>query len=133
VLCHSDLLTTTTSATPELSNASFSPFSDFALHVMDPTLADGVTQGQAGPAQFRSAPLWGIGQRLFFMHDGRANDLLTAIQDHAPTAGTTTNNNCAATPNNEACQVIVLFNSLPATSSGGSASQQDILNFLRSL
>jgi CxxC motif-containing protein (DUF1111 family) len=134
VLCHSDLLTTTTSATPELSDASFSPFSDFALHVMDPTLADGVTQGQAGPAQFRSAPLWGIGQRLFFLHDGRANDLLTAIQDHAPTAGTSTNNNCAATPNNEACQVIVLFNSLPATSGGvGTPSQQDILNFLRSL
>jgi Di-haem oxidoreductase, putative peroxidase len=132
-LCHGDLLTTTTSLTPELNNASFSPFSDFALHVMDPTLADGVTQGQAGSAQFRTAPLWGIGQRLFFMHDGRANDLLTAILDHAPTAGTTTNNNCAATPNNEACQVIVLFNSLPATSTNGAASRQDLLNFLRSL
>lgn len=127
VLCHSDFLTTTTSLTPELSDASFNPFSDFALHTMDPTLADGVTQGQAGPSQFRTAPLWGIGQRLFFMHDGRASDLLTAIKDHAPNAGTSTSNNCSATPNNEACQVIVLFNSLSAS------QKQDLLNFLRSL
>jgi CxxC motif-containing protein (DUF1111 family) len=134
VLCHSDLLTTTTSMTPELSDMSFSPFSDFALHTMDPTLADGVPQGQAGSAQFRSAPLWGIGQRLFFLHDGRASDLLTAITDHAPTAGTTASNNCSATPDNEACQVIVLFNSLPNTSgANGTPSKQDILNFLRSL
>jgi CxxC motif-containing protein (DUF1111 family) len=127
VLCHSDLLTTTTSLTPELSDKSFTPFSDFALHTMDPTLADGVTQGDATGSQFRTAPLWGIGQRLFFLHDGRASDLLTAITDHAPNAGTTTSNNCAATPNNEACQVIVLFNSLPAS------EKQDMLNFLRSL
>jgi CxxC motif-containing protein (DUF1111 family) len=101
---------------------------------MDPTLADGVPQGQANGSQFRTAPLWGIGQRLFFMHDGRASDLLSAITAHAPTAGTVKNNNCAATPDNEACQVIVLFNSLPATSGGnGTPSQQDILNFLRSL
>lgn len=127
VLCHSDVLTTTTSLTKQLNDATFSPFSDFAVHTMDPSLADGVSQGQANGSQFRTAPLWGIGQRLFFLHDGRANDLLTAITDHAPTAGTTTNNNCSATPNNEACQVIALFNSLSAS------QKQDLLNFLRSL
>jgi len=34
-------------------------------------LADNISQGSAGPDEFRSAPLWGVGQRLFFLHDGR--------------------------------------------------------------
>jgi Di-haem oxidoreductase, putative peroxidase len=132
VLCHSDFLTTTTSSAPSLNNASFHPFSDFALHTMDSSLADGVTQGEAGSAQFRSAPLWGIGQRLFFLHDGRASDVLKAILDHAPNAGTSPANCTPAM--GEACQVIVLFNNLPPTSgTTGTPSQQDILNFLRSL
>ena len=132
VLCHSDFLTTTTSSTPSLNNASFHPFSDFAIHTMDSGLSDSVTQGDAGPTQFRSAPLWGIGQRLFFLHDGRAKDLLTAIKDHAPNAGTSPANCTPAM--GEACQVIVLFNSLPPTSgTTNTPSQQDILNFLRSL
>ena len=125
VLCHSNNLRTTTSATPELNNATFRPFSDFAIHKMDSSLADGVTQGSAGPNQFRTAPLWGLGQRLFFLHDGRANNLLTAITDHAPNAGTSSTN-CTAEMG-EACQVIVLFNQLSAT------RKQDLLNFLRSL
>jgi CxxC motif-containing protein (DUF1111 family) len=125
VLCHSNFLRTTTSATPEMNNAAFHPFSDFALHVMDSGLSDGVTQGAAGPTQFRSAPLWGLGQRLFFLHDGRASNLLDAIKAHAPAAGTSATNCTAAM--GEACQVIVRFNNLPTT------SQQDLLNFLRSL
>ena len=32
--------------------------------------------------EFRTAPLWGLGQRVFFLHDGRTNNLLTAIQAH---------------------------------------------------
>ena len=36
--------------------------------------------GSAGPDEFRAAPLWGLGQRLFFLHDGRTNDLLQAIE-----------------------------------------------------
>src|SRR5215510_1524119 len=82
VLCHSNFLRTTTSATPELNNAVFHPFSDFAIHTMDSGLADGVTQGNAGGDQFRTAPLWGLGQRLFFLHDGRTSNVLTAIKDH---------------------------------------------------
>lgn len=125
VLCHSNFLRTTTSSTPELSNAAFRPFSDFAIHTMDSGLADGVTQGNAGPNQFRTAPLWGLGQRLFFLHDGRTDNLLKAIAQHAPNAGTNPNNCTAAM--GEACQVIVLFNKLAP------GSQQDLLNFLRSL
>jgi len=133
VLCHSDSLKTTTSQAGSLNNANFAPFSDFALHTMDPALSDRVTQGEAGPQQFRTAPLWGIGQRLFFLHDGRANNLLTTIEDHCL--------NSAATNDSEACTVIANFNNLPATStctnatlgSGCTASKQDVLNFLRSL
>ena len=54
-------------------------FSDLMLHRMGPGLADGISQGQAGPDEFRTTPLWGVGQRMFFLHDGRTSDLMQAI------------------------------------------------------
>ena len=39
-------------------------------------------RAQAGPREFRTAPLWGLGQRLFFLHDGRTSDLRAAIRAH---------------------------------------------------
>ena len=66
---------------------TYHPYSDFAVHHMGSTLADGVNQGVAGPDQFRTAPLWGLGQRLFFLHDGRTSDLLQAIQAHMSPGG----------------------------------------------
>ena len=77
-------------------------------------LADDIIQGKAGPDEFRTAPLWGIGQRAFFLHDGRTNDLLKAIYAHV-------------SPGSEASRVIGLFHRLTAS------QRQDILNFLRSL
>jgi len=77
-------------------------------------LADGVSQGQAGPREFRSAPLWGLGQRIFFLHDGRTRNLDQAIQEHASTGS-------------EANGVIRNYNNLRES------QQQDLLNFLRSL
>ena len=81
-------------------------------------LADNISQGTAGPDEFRTAPLWGVGQRLFFLHDGRADTanggLLKAIEDHAGSGS-------------EANRVIDLFQQLNAQ------QQQDLLNFLRSL
>lgn len=114
VLCHSASLTTTASIFTGMGNETYHPFSDFALHHMGTGLADGVTQGSAGPDQFRTAPLWGVGQRLFFLHDGRTSDLLAAIRAHASSGS-------------EASSVISIFNSL------NSSQMQDILNFLRSL
>ncbi|HXW29179.1 MAG TPA: di-heme oxidoredictase family protein, partial [Xanthobacteraceae bacterium] len=72
-----------TTANSTVSNITINPFSDFAVHNMGTGLADQVSQGNANGNQFRSAPLWGIGQRVFFLHDGRTNNLLTAIQQHA--------------------------------------------------
>jgi CxxC motif-containing protein (DUF1111 family) len=113
--CHTPTLTTATSnLDPALSRVSFHPFSDFAIHHMGTGLADGIVQGAAGPDQFRTAPLWGIGQRLFFLHDGRTSDIVDAIESHL-SAGS------------EANSVITNFNVLSTT------DQQAVVNFLRSL
>jgi CxxC motif-containing protein (DUF1111 family) len=113
-LCHAENLTTTLSAFTGQSNVTFSPFSDVAVHDMGVGLQDRVSQGNANGRQFRSAPLWGVGQRIFFLHDGRTNDLLQAIEAHASTGS-------------EANTVENIFDALPAS------DQQDLLNFLRSL
>jgi CxxC motif-containing protein (DUF1111 family) len=113
-LCHSPRLTTGSSRFTGMSNVTYHPYSDFALHHMGSVLADGITQGGAGPDQFRTAPLWGLGQRVFFLHDGRTSDLLKAIEQHAGTGS-------------EANGVIQLFNQL------SQSQKQDLLNFLRSL
>ena len=113
-LCHSRTLHAGLSFNTGMSNIAYHPFSDFALHHMGGGLADGVTQGGAGPDEFRTAPLWGVGQRLFFLHDGRTADLLEAIQQHR-------------SPGSEANGVIRKFNGL------SSDDQQAVLVFLRSL
>jgi CxxC motif-containing protein (DUF1111 family) len=55
---------------------------------MGPGLADEVSQGAARGDEFRTAPLWGLGQRIFFLHDGRTDDLITAIRAHRSGANT---------------------------------------------
>src|SRR5204863_4343810 len=74
-LCHTPRLTTGNASVAALRNQAVNLFSDLLVHDMGPGLSDGVTQGQAGPREFRTAPLWGLGQRLFFLHDGRSSDL----------------------------------------------------------
>jgi CxxC motif-containing protein (DUF1111 family) len=97
-----------------LSNQTANLFSDLLVHHMGKALADGITQGSAGPDEFRTAPLWGVGQRVFFLHDGRTSDLVEAIEAHK-------------SKDSEASKVIDRFNKLKAP------EKQDILNFLRSL
>jgi CxxC motif-containing protein (DUF1111 family) len=82
-LCHTTSLTTGKARYAALSNVTYHPYSDFALHHMGSGLSDGIRQGNAGPDEFRTAPLWGAGQRLFFLHDGRTTDLQQAIRAHA--------------------------------------------------
>jgi CxxC motif-containing protein (DUF1111 family) len=84
--CHTPSLTTATSEmAPGLSQVQANLFSDLALHHMGGNLADGISQGNAGPDQFRTSPLWGLGQRVFFLHDGRTSNLPQAILEHAGT------------------------------------------------
>jgi CxxC motif-containing protein (DUF1111 family) len=114
-LCHTPTMQTASSSfVSALNNQSAALFSDLLVHHMGTRLADGVSQGTAGPDEFRSAPLWGIGQRIFFLHDGRTTNLRDAIEEHA-------------SPGSEANAVIQNFNALT------SQQQQDLLNFLRSL
>jgi CxxC motif-containing protein (DUF1111 family) len=97
-----------------LSGQQVNLFSDLLVHHMGKGLADGITQGSAGPDEFRTAPLWGVGQRIFFLHDGRTSDLVEAIEDHK-------------SPGSEADKVVDRFNRLKTQ------EKQDIINFLRSL
>jgi len=41
----------------------------------------------AGPDESRTAPRWGLGQRIYFLHDGRPRDLVVAIEDHGGGVG----------------------------------------------
>jgi len=113
-LCHTPSFTTSKSTVAALSMQPVNLFSDLLVHDMGDGLADGVSQGEAGPREFRSAPLWGLGQRIFFLHDGRTADLVRAIREHSSSGS-------------EANGVISNFNNLSET------KKQDLLNFLRSL
>ncbi|MGH8265219.1 MAG: di-heme oxidoredictase family protein [Steroidobacterales bacterium] len=118
--CHSPTLKTSVSAVEALSEKNVDLFSDLAVHRMGPRLADNVQQGSAAGDEFRTAPLWGLGQRIFFLHDGRTKDLLQAIRAHA------SDGNFQFGPS-EANRVIGQFNQL------SEQQKQDLLNFLRSL
>jgi len=118
-MCHTQVLQTAgSSLTAGLSNQPVALFSDLLVHDMGSGLADNVSQGSAGGDEFRTAPLWGLGQRIFFLHDGRATPanggLANAIEQHAGNGS-------------EANSVINLYHSL------SQQQKQDLLNFLRSL
>jgi CxxC motif-containing protein (DUF1111 family) len=122
VHCHTPSFTTgkmiasgsSTNPSAALSSQTVSLFSDLLVHHMGRGLADGITQGGAGPDEFRTAPLWGVGQRVFFLHDGRTSNLVEAIEAHR-------------SRDSEANKVIDRFKTLTAL------EQQDVINFLRSL
>lgn len=119
--CHTPSLQTSTYGGIEaLRKKTAWLYSDLALHNMGPKLADDITQGDAAGDEFRTAPLWGLGQRIFLLHDGRTTDLVEAIYAHR------SNGNSHYGPS-EANQVVGNFQSLP------DPKQQDLLNFLRSL
>lgn len=81
--CHTPMLITGRSSHSVLSEQPVALFSDLLVHHMGSELADGVQQGDAGPDEFRTAPLWGLNKRLFFLHDGRTNDLNEAVLMHS--------------------------------------------------
>jgi CxxC motif-containing protein (DUF1111 family) len=113
-LCHTPSLTTGNAASGALSGQTVNLFSDLATHRIGQALDDGITQGNALGQDWRTAPLWGLGDRIFLLHDGRTKDLLEAIRLHD-------------SPGSEAHQVNGAFQALTAD------QKQDVLNFLRSL
>ena len=120
--CHTPSLTTgpkiasgsSTVPSAALSNQTANLYSDLLVHHMGKGLADGITQGGAGPDEFRSAPLWGVGQRVFFLHDGRTSNLVEAIREHR-------------SKGSEANKVIEHFERMKVR------EQQEVIDFLRSL
>jgi CxxC motif-containing protein (DUF1111 family) len=144
-VCHTPSFKTPGTAAPQLPLQEIGPhsvalrgqtvnlFSDLLLHHMGATLADNVVQGNAGADEFRTTPLWGLGQRLFFLHDGRTSDLLVAIRDHRSAEHSDGGDNPARDSQSpsygpsEANRVIRRFDALTP------AEQQAILDFLRAL
>jgi CxxC motif-containing protein (DUF1111 family) len=123
-LCHTPTMVTgPRHETEALQNVPANLYSDLLIHHMGRELADNVTQGLAQGDMFRTTPLWGIGKRIFFLHDGRTHDLLAAIRAHASEPGEGDGNY----PPSEANAVIHKFNALSP------GQQQSILDFLRSL
>jgi hypothetical protein len=143
-LCHTpQMQTAPVMNSAVLENRPVKLFSDLLVHHMGAGLADDIIQGQAGPDEFRTMPLWGVGQRMFFLHDGRTSDLMAAIQAHS-SARTSTSMTVSGSlltavlaarnglpdngfPDSEANAVIQNFNALSAS------DKQAVLDFLRSL
>lgn len=87
--CHVPELTTGAfPALPQVANKRIRPYTDLLLHDMGPGLADGRPDYKAGGADWRTAPLWGLGLSkqvngsTSFLHDGRARNLTEAIVWH---------------------------------------------------
>ena len=119
-LCHTPTLYTGNASVAALRKKPVNLYSDLLVHNMGPGLADEISQGAAAGDEFRTAPLWGLGQRVFFLHDGRTTDLVAAIRAHKSAGNTQYRDS-------EANIVVDRFNAL------SDSDKRDLLNFLRSL
>ena len=127
--CHTPTMATPArSETEALQSLTAHPYSDLLIQHMGRGLADDITQGLATGDMFRTTPLWGVGQRKFFLHDGRTDDLLKAINAHFSAAADCEDQARGACYGpSEANTVIKRFNALSAD------DKQAILDFLRAL
>ena len=117
-VCHIKSMTTGNHLNAALRSKTANLFSDLLVH--DVGTGDGIAQGLATGSQFRTAPLWGVGQRLFFMHDGRKTNIVDAINEHA----------------GEAIQVIDNFKGVSGVNPASNLTateRQNLVYFLRSL
>jgi len=118
--CHTPKLKLSTASYTAINTNGDSPrtyaelYSDLLLHDMGNGLSDDIQQGAASGSEFRTSPLWGVGSRLFFLHDGRARNLPDAIAAHSSVGS-------------EANKVIKLYDELP------DEKKQHLIDFLRSL
>lgn len=73
---------------PQLADQAFRAYTDLLLHDMGEDLADGRPDFRAGPRDWRTPPLWGLGLTqtvsgsTALLHDGRARDVTEAILWH---------------------------------------------------
>jgi len=87
--CHREhFVTGDTDPLAALRGQTIRPFTDLLLHDMGDGLADSMREGEANEREWRTAPLWGIGLtkivsgHSYFLHDGRARNLMEAILWH---------------------------------------------------
>jgi len=111
-VCHTPTIATAPAGTvinggtftvsPALGDKTIHPWGDFLLH--DVGTGDGIVQngGQNTRNQVRTAPLWGIGARTRFMHDGASLTIGAAIQRHGNQASTAKANFNALTVSDQA-------------------------------
>jgi CxxC motif-containing protein (DUF1111 family) len=127
--CHTPQMTTATAIKSDaLRNKPVNLYSDLLIHRMGAGLADNVIQGAAGVDMFRTTPLWGVGQRIFFLHDGRTKNLIEAIESHFSNAAPANPTlRLPALGPSEANRSVEAFRRLSV------ADRQAILDFLRSL
>lgn len=109
--CHIPALKTGGSPIAALNQRDVPLFSDLLTHYMGGALDDNIPEGAVGGGRWRTAPLWGLRARQFFLHDARTSDLVAAIRFHG----------------GEARQVRDRFFALPPRDQG------DLIAFLRSL
>ena len=88
--CHTTELTTSQyTLMTEVRSQKIHPYTDLLLHDMGADLADNLGEGVATGSEWRTAPLWNIGQTAgvsgsgeAYLHDGRARTLEEAILWH---------------------------------------------------
>ncbi|WP_442756868.1 di-heme oxidoredictase family protein [Methylocystis sp. JAN1] len=87
--CHRDTLKVGDFAeAPSLNGVEIHPYTDLLLHDMGDDLADGRADHAAGPRDWRTPPLWGLGlagkagDGANYLHDARARTLVEAILWH---------------------------------------------------
>ncbi|NEP54326.1 MAG: hypothetical protein F6K65_38280 [Moorea sp. SIO3C2] len=80
--------TGTDSIHAEFNDQVIHPYTDLLLHDMGEALADNRPDFKASGQEWRTPPLWGIGlvktvnDHTFFLHDGRARNLMEAVLWH---------------------------------------------------
>ncbi|MEL7300811.1 MAG: di-heme oxidoredictase family protein [Pseudomonadota bacterium] len=115
--CHVPKFATSAGAAPEQRNQLIWPYSDFLLHDLGPDLADANPTGDRPGAEWRTAPLWGIGLteavngHTYFLHDGRARSLEEAILWHGGEAAAA-RKSFAALPSDDRQALITFLESL---------------------
>ncbi len=98
-ICHVSTLRTAErfERLPQLANQEFHAYTDLLLHDMGEELADGRPDFEAGPRDWRTPPLWGLGLSqnvsgsTALLHDGRARNVTEAIVWHGGEAATARN------------------------------------------
>ncbi|ELK8309574.1 TPA: c-type cytochrome [Vibrio vulnificus] len=97
--CHKQTVKTAKrEALPALSEQTIHPYTDLLLHDMGPGLADNRPEYLANGQEWRTPPLWGIGytqevnDHTYFLHDGRARNLMEAVLWHGGEAEATKQN-----------------------------------------